>query len=321
MSDNTTEEHHSGPIKTTKQFFWVSVGAFVVPMFVIIGLVSWITSGNDRSPGETNAAQKLEQRIAPVASFKVGQAGASEAQPGATLVASAAPAAPAAGADPAAIAKKLYESTCIACHGTGAAGAPKFGDKAAWAPRIALGEDKLVDAAIHGIGAMPPRGGSQATDAEMRDTVVYIANAAGANFPEPSAAPAAPAPAAAAPAAGAAAQPAAEPAAAAPAAAPKAAPAAAAQKVDLAEGKKLYESTCIACHGTGAAGAPKFGNQADWAPRIKLGLDKLVDVAIHGLGAMPPRGGSQATDAQLRDAVVYMTDHSGAHFDEAGTAK
>lgn len=310
MSDNTNEgSHHTGPIKTAKQFFWVSVGAFVVPMFVIIGLVSWITSGNDGSPGETDSTAKLQARIAPVATFKVGQAGASEAQPGATPVAAVAPAAAAGGGDPVAIAKKLYESTCIACHGTGAAGAPKFGDKAAWAPRIALGEDKLVAAAIHGIGAMPPRGGSQATDAEMRDTVVYIANAAGANFPEPKAASAP-----AAPAAPAASAPAAKPAAA-------AAPAAAAPAVDLAAGKKLYESTCIACHGTGAAGAPKFGDQADWAPRIKLGLDKLVDVAIHGLGAMPPRGGSQATDAQLRDAVVYMTDHSGAHFDEAGAAK
>ena len=83
-----------------------------------------------------------------------------------------------------------------------------------------------------------------------------------------------------------------------------------APKVDLAAGKKLYESACIACHGTGAAGAPKFGDKEAWAPRIAQGDDVLVKAAISGIGAMPPRGGSNATDDEMRDAVTYMVDQS-----------
>jgi cytochrome c5 len=66
---------------------------------------------------------------------------------------------------------------CFACHDTGAAGAPKHGDKAAWAPFVATGLDTMVQNAIHGVGAMPPRGGSQATDAEMKAAVQYIMEA------------------------------------------------------------------------------------------------------------------------------------------------
>jgi len=79
----------------------------------------------------------------------------------------------AAGAVPA-----LYKQVCQACHATGVAGAPKLGDKQAWAPRIALGLDELVAVAIKGKGAMPPRGGSSASDAEIKAVVTYMVNAA-----------------------------------------------------------------------------------------------------------------------------------------------
>jgi cytochrome c5 len=76
-------------------------------------------------------------------------------------------------------------------------------------------------------------------------------------------------------------------------------------------GKQVYEGTCIACHGTGAAGAPKFGNKADWAPRIALGIDTLLNVALHGKGAMPPKGGNASlTKDEVHAAIEYMVSHS-----------
>ncbi len=69
---------------------------------------------------------------------------------------------------------QLYQAACLACHSTGAAGAPKIGDAAAWKARLAKGLDSLVTSAINGIGAMPPRGGSQYNDEQVRATVEYI---------------------------------------------------------------------------------------------------------------------------------------------------
>jgi cytochrome c5 len=73
------------------------------------------------------------------------------------------------------------------------------------------------------------------------------------------------------------------------------------------KGKATYDSICSACHGTGAAGAPKFGDKAAWAPRIKTGLDALHASALKGKGAMPPKGGNPAlADADVQAAVDYM---------------
>jgi cytochrome c5 len=94
-------------------------------------------------------------------------------------------------------------------------------------------------------------------------------------------------------------------------AAPSAPAPAAAAQAGPPDGKKIYEGTCIACHGTGAAGAPKFGNKADWAPRIALGIKTLLNVAMHGKGAMPPKGGNAAlSEADIRAAIEYMVSHS-----------
>jgi len=56
------------------------------------------------------------------------------------------------------------------------------------------------------------------------------------------------------------------------------------------------------------AGAPKFGDKAAWAPRVKQGIDTLVQHAIQGKGAMPPKGGSSASDADVKAAVQYMVN-------------
>lgn len=77
----------------------------------------------------------------------------------------------------------LYKAACGACHDSGAANAPKLGDKAAWAPRIALGLNGLLKSAIAGKNAMPPKGGvADATDAELSRAIVLMANKSGASF-------------------------------------------------------------------------------------------------------------------------------------------
>jgi cytochrome c5 len=83
--------------------------------------------------------------------------------------------------------EQLYRTICVACHEAGVANAPKLGDKAAWAPRLALGLDGLLKSAIAGKNAMPPRAASNASDAELTRAIVYMANKAGANFKEPAA--------------------------------------------------------------------------------------------------------------------------------------
>ncbi len=122
--------------------------------------------------------------------------------------------------------------------------------------------------------------------------------------PASSAAPAAAAASAAAPAGAAASQPAASH------------PAAAAATVaDADAGKDLYQSTCIACHGAGVMGAPKFGDKAAWAPLVAKGMPTLYERAIKGYSSnghmMPPKGGSTASDATVKAAVDYMVKHSG----------
>lgn len=175
--------------------------------------------------------------------------------------------------------EQVYTAICATCHATGAAGAPKVGDNAAWAPRLSQGMATLLDHAVKGFKAMPARGGApDLTDDEVARAVAYMGNKSGGNLAEPKAA---------APAAGAEA------------------------KVDPAtKGKEIYGQACAACHATGAAGAPKFGDKAAWAPRIGKGMDALVASAIKGLNAMPPKGGYSGSDAEFRAAVEYMADNS-----------
>ncbi len=76
-------------------------------------------------------------------------------------------------------------------------------------------------------------------------------------------------------------------------------------------GEEVFKSSCFSCHGTGAAGAPKFGDKAAWAPRIAQGMDTLVKHTISGLNAMPPKGLCMTcSEDELKGAVKYMTDGS-----------
>jgi cytochrome c5 len=95
----------------------------------------------------------------------------------------------------------------------------------------------------------------------------------------------------------------------APAQAASANPAAASvpANVDLAHGKQLFNTVCAACHQTGVAGAPKLGDKAAWAPRIAQGFDTLVEHALKGYKAMPPKGGAvNLPDQEIISAVGYV---------------
>lgn len=81
-------------------------------------------------------------------------------------------------------------------------------------------------------------------------------------------------------------------------------------------GEQMVQAACGACHMAGVAGAPKIGDKAAWGPRIAVGLNGLLKSAIAGKNAMPPRGGSDATDTELARAIVYMANKSGASFKE-----
>jgi cytochrome c5 len=183
--------------------------------------------------------------------------------------------------------QEVYDSVCGACHGSGALNAPKYQNKGDWGPRIGRGLDALTKHALEGFNQMPARGGNpDLSDTEVARAIVYMANAAGAKFKEPAAA------APAAPAAGAPAKPAAP-------VAPDA--------TELAQGKKVFEATCKACHETGVAGAPKFGDKAAWAPRIKLGSEALYTSALKGKNSMPAKGGNAALAfGDVKAAVDYM---------------
>jgi len=95
-------------------------------------------------------------------------------------------------------------------------------------------------------------------------------------------------------------------AAAAPASASASAPGFASDAATLAVGETIYKQSCFACHDTGAAGAPKRGDKAAWAPRIAQGSGVLYQAALKGMNAMPPRGSSGGSDDEIIAAVDYI---------------
>ncbi|NIP72500.1 MAG: cytochrome c5 family protein [Gammaproteobacteria bacterium] len=89
------------------------------------------------------------------------------------------------------------------------------------------------------------------------------------------------------------------------------APEAPAQAAAGGTGERVVRESCGGCHQTGVAGAPRIGDQADWAQRAEKGMDAMVDIAVSGKGAMPPRGGGNYSSEELRAAIEYMLQQSG----------
>ena len=171
--------------------------------------------------------------------------------------------------------KVVYDANCAACHDAGMMGAPKPGDVAAWAPRIAQGADVMTKNSIAGFtgkaGMMPAKGGNASlTDKEVTNAVAFMADKSkGAT--------------AAAPA--------------------------------VADGKAAYDANCASCHESGMMGAPKPGDKAAWAPRIAQGNALLLSHTTEGFkgkaGMMPAKGGNAAlTGAEISSIVTYMVDKS-----------
>lgn len=181
-SHDSHEEAHTGPIKNPKQLLLAVFFSFVVPVFVIIGLVYYVVSGaKPAGSGEKDvlalsgvSQQAHEQGIA----ARLSKVGAVEIRDANRALKGG---------------EDVFKAQCTACHTSGAAGAPKLGDVAAWAPRIKTGLEALVNSALKGKGAMGPQAGGDFEDLEIARAVVYMANAAGAKFAEPQKAAAAPA--------------------------------------------------------------------------------------------------------------------------------
>lgn len=212
--------------------------------------------------------------------------------------------------------EQVYGLACQACHGSGVLGAPKMGDGSAWKARLSgRSFDDLVKSAVNGLNAMPARGGNpNLSDEELANAIQYMLSKSGVASPKQggsgsasvSSAPAAEAPAAQAskPQAGSMQEPAS-------ASAPQSQGAtSASESVDpqrLAKGENRYKMVCSACHNMGVAGAPKLGDKAAWQARLGQGIDGLVNSAIHGKGAMPPKGGAMNySNDDIRAAVEYM---------------
>lgn len=241
--------------KTTPQAFLLAlVGGLFAPLVAIILIIVYVMGiqGSLLDAGASEAEDKaVRERIQP---FGVALA----LDPNAPRIERSG--------------EQVYNEVCGSCHAAGALGSPKFKDAAAWGKRIAQGYDTLLTHAIKGINKMPARGGDpDLTDLEVARGVVYMANAAGANFeavlkkePEPTA-------------------------------------------EVLARGKAIYASDCAACHDTGVTGAQKLTDTAAWGALIKQGKDHLYKAAIEGSFGGPPRGGNdKLSDADVKAAVDYM---------------
>ncbi|MEY4268237.1 MAG: hypothetical protein RIS90_2772 [Pseudomonadota bacterium] len=168
MSDtsqaNAHEEDHTGPVKNPKQLLLAVFFSFVVPVFAIIGLVYFVTSDKKPAAGTVNMEKAVAARIQKIGTVEIRDANR-QLKSG----------------------EEVFKAQCTACHTSGAAGAPKIGDTAAWAPRLKTGYDALLNSALKGKGAMGAQGGGDLEPLEIGRAVVHLANASGGKLDEPKA--------------------------------------------------------------------------------------------------------------------------------------
>ena len=165
--------------------------------------------------------------------------------------------------------KATYEDHCAVCHDTGAGGAPKLGDEAAWQPRIKLGLPALYKNAIHGINAMPPKGNClSCSDEQIEEVVRYMvseADGSGGHHVAKGKPP---------------------------------------EKTTIKRGEKIYKQHCQSCHKQEPL---SLTDKQAWQPRLKLGMPILMDRAVRGYGKHPARGGCKTcSDGDIIAATKYI---------------
>ena len=224
-------DSHAQMTQATPQEIIISVLAgLFAPLLAIFLIVQLVLSIQDKHKPDTTseAAQKATlDRIKPFSTLVALDANAPKVEKSG---------------------QEVFEAVCTTCHTPGALGAPKFGNKGDWGPRIAQGYDTLIKHALEGIRQMPPRGGDgDLSDTEVARAVAYMADAAGAKFKAPeAAAPAAPAAAGAAP------------------------------KADPAKGKVVYEGTLRGLSRHRRSRCPQDGRQGGLGPAREPGLCDAV---------------------------------------------
>ena len=149
--------------QSTSQVFASTMKTIVLPMLVVVGLIAFVAASfRPQMVTTSNANEAVEARIQKVGAVEIKDANRA-ARSG----------------------EDVFKAQCSACHATGAAGAPKFGDAGAWGARIGKGFDALLTSALKGKGNMGPQGGGDFEDFEIGRGVAYMANAGGAKFAEP----------------------------------------------------------------------------------------------------------------------------------------
>ncbi|HMX16081.1 MAG TPA: c-type cytochrome [Rhodocyclaceae bacterium] len=163
--------------------------------------------------------------------------------------------------------KSVYQNVCSKCHEGGKDGAPKMNDRDEWRKRAAKGLTTLAEHAVGGYNKMPAHG-SQASLSDLEISRAVAYMVSGGFSADPKK--------------------------------PYASP-------SRISGEELVAARCGQCHREGKDGAPRIGVVADWQPRLKNGVDKLVNSAIRGHNAMQARAGmANLSDTEVRSAVVYM---------------
>jgi cytochrome c5 len=259
MSEPNAKDHQAF-VKTPKQLITVVVLAFAVPITLIWIVVQFVMGdfgASKERPGMSDEA--IAKRIRPVAEETLAVAPPRQADRSG---------------------KEVVEAVCSKCHASGANGAPKIGDRNAWAKLAAESLSRLTDVALKGIRQMPPHGGNpDLSDTEITRGIAYMVNQSGGNWIEP-----------------------------------------VSKTVAVADrsGEQIVQAQCSKCHQTGVGGAPKMGDRDAWTARATRGLEPVFRSAIKGHGGMPARGGmAELTDAEVRNAVMYMFNFGRANA--AGT--
>lgn len=176
----------------------------------------------------------------------------------------------------------IYGQYCSACHTTGAGGAPKFGDSAAWGALMKeKGLDQLHYNAIQGINSMPAKGTCRSCkDEDIKAAVNYMVNHSTGAGSSSVATPPKPKP------------------------------------LTLEEGKQIYHQNCSVCHDKGFKGAPSLGDKTAWKPIVDKGFIQAYQRAVAGYKDHPPQGAcSTCNNADIKAAVKYMMEQGSSDKD------